>query len=365
MNVLLAQADALHIPLADESVHVVVTSPPYFGLRDYGAPGQLGLERQPDCLGWATGNPCGECYVCRMVAVFREVRRVLRDDGTLWLNLGDSYNGSGGAGGDYNAGGLREGQPRYPGRRVLGLKPKDLIGVPWRVALALQADGWWLRSEIIWAKSNPMPESVTDRPTRGHEYVFLLTKSKRYYYDQDAIREPNRPSTLDRYRYPLIGNNLKLYYGQRQDVKRINPIIDRPGHKELLARRGRNARTVWTVATRSYSGAHFAVYPPALVEPCIKAGSSEHGCCARCGAPWKRADGGWRPVCSCGVEERQPCVVLDPFVGSGTTAMVARQLGRRGIGLDLNYTYLDQQARARLQLSAVTNRKNQKEKIHE
>ncbi|MBY6273924.1 MAG: hypothetical protein CW346_17265, partial [Bacillaceae bacterium] len=225
----------------------MVTSPPYFGLRNYGVDGQIGLESTV------------EEYVQTMVEVFREVRRVLRKDGTLWLNLGDSYNGSGGAGGDYAEGGLKEGQPKYPGRRLDGLKPKDLIGVPWRVAFALQADGWYLRSDIIWSKPNPMPESVTDRPTKAHEYVFLLAKSERYFYDADAIREPH---TVD-----WIGRNIKSAKGNkdRNDGGKAcetgNPA-------------GRNKRSVWEISTKPFPEAHFATFPPELPEICILAGTS-------------------------------------------------------------------------------------------
>lgn len=217
-----------------------------FQLRDYQVDGQIGLE------------PTVDAYVQKLVLVFREVRRVLRDDGVLWLNIDDSYNGSGGAGGDYNKGGKREGQPKYPGHRVAGLKPKDLIGVPWRVAFALQADGWYLRSDNIWAKSSCTPDSVKDRPLRFHEYVFLFSKSRQYFYRHGA------------------------------------------GEK----------RSVWLIKSQQYRGAHFATYPEKLVEPCILAGTKEGD------------------------------VVLDPFVGSGTTVVVAQALGRVGIGLDLNAAYL-------------------------
>lgn len=275
--------------LPDQSVHTIVTSPPYWGLRDYGIEGQIGLEETP-----------GE-YVERLVEIFREARRVLRDDGTLWLNLGDSYNGSGGAGGDYAAGGLGEGQPRYPGRSVGALKPKDLVGIPWRVAFALQADGWWLRSDIIWAKPNPMPESVRDRPTKAHEYIFMLAKSQRYYYDQDAIREPHsgdwgNPRPNPGYYVPG-SKGPKGTSGRGYKTLHI-------GHPK-----GRNKRTVWTVPTKPFKGAHFAVFPPDLIRPCILAGCPPGG------------------------------IVLDPFFGSGTVGVVARQEGRHYIGIELNPGY--------------------------
>lgn len=316
--------------MPDSSVQCVVTSPPYFGLRDYGVAGQIGLE------------PTVEEYVAVMVEMFREVRRILRPDGTLWLNLGDSYNGSGGAGGDYGPGGLREGQPRYPGRRLEGLKPKDLIGVPWRVAFALQADGWYLRSDIIWAKPNPMPESVTDRPTKSHEYVFLLTKSPHYYYDADAIREPHSS--------------------------------ERP----LKVPTGRNRRSVWTIATQPFPDAHFATFPEELPRLCILAGTSPYAC-PHCGAPWRRVvervshsqpveerygrvghngmppqQSGWfwtpptvigqrwEPTCACdGNDGSGRCIVLDPFWGSGTTGQVALELGRVAWGVELNPEYIE------------------------
>jgi len=261
MSVLLVRSDARSIPLADKSVHCCVTSPPYWGLRDYGTAEQLGLEDTP------------EAYVANMVEVFREVRRVLRDDGSLWLNLGDSYASSPASGGEQSAtmtGGEHKRTPRTRYTRPPGLKPKDLVGIPWRVAFALQADGWYLRSDIIWHKPNPMPESVRDRPTKAHEYLFLLTKSKRYYYDADAI----------------------------------NPA-------------GRNKRSVWTVATAPYAGAHFAVFPPKLIEPCILAGCPEGG------------------------------TVLDPFAGSGTTGRVAIANRRRAVLCDVNAEYLSKQATKR------------------
>jgi hypothetical protein len=293
--------------------------------------------------------------------------------------MGDSYNGSGGAGGDYNAGGLKEGQPRYPGRNVGNLKPKDLCGIPWMLAFALRADGWYLRSDIIWSKPNPMPESVRDRPTKSHEYLFLLSKSARYFYDQDAIREPIAESTAGDHR-------LGWYTAGRPKRDFPTERPDRGGGLLQPNPAGRNRRTVWNIATVPYSGAHFATFPPALVEPCIKAGTSECGCCPECGAPWERVmdykanytkreparvpgnsntkvdssgwepplieNKGWQPICSCGHEETVPCIVLDPFVGSGTTVQVARQLGRQGIGLDLSMEYLGL-ARKRLELDKL------------
>ena len=368
--------------LPDESVHCVVTSPPYWGLRNYGEDGQIGLESTP------------ELFVETMVRVFREVRRVLRSDGVCWLNLGDSYCGGGGfypdAPSNATSKAGRQGveslgvgmgiKPQW------GLKPKDLVGIPWRVALALQADGWWLRSDVIWSKPNPMPESVTDRPTKAHEYVFLLTKSARYFYDADAIREDNSNSAL---------------------TECVNNAKDRPhngewpsgsGGRMASVSNGRNKRTVWAIPTQPFPLAHFATYPEALVRPCILAGTSEHGCCPKCGVPWTRvverketgdtqkmADGwdtgsgghgtihrdgrepgetgvpvtvpvttGWAATCECArggdsfpPEPRDPipCTVLDPFSGAGTTGVVSRKLGRDYIGVELNPEYAEMSER--------------------
>jgi DNA modification methylase len=272
--------------LPDEVVQAVITSPPYWGLRDYGTPGQLGIEKTP------------EEYIKKMVGIFREVRRVLRGAGTVWLNMGDSYKGSGGAGGDYNEGGLKEGQPKYGPKFASNLKPKDLCGIPWRLALALQADGWWLRSDIIWAKPNPMPESVTDRPTKAHEYLFLLTKSAKYFYDADAVREPAQDWGLrDR-------TNLR---GGTEDPKLKHHGLTDANN----AATGRNKRTVWTIATQPYPEAHFATFPEKLVEPCILAGS------------------------------REGDTVMDPFMGSGTVALVAIKHQRHFIGCDINPKYVE------------------------
>ncbi len=346
-----------------ESVHCVVTSPPYWGLRDYGTATWVGGDESCDHLGpprnqsdtstpgiyadgtsryrdgWnpemqtkqiAMGTPyrdacrkCGatrqdaqigleptpEAYVANMVSVFREVRRVLRDDGTVWLNLGDSYANTGGMTGgtngkDGSAG--RVARMFTGGYRPLtgGLKPKDLVGIPWRVAFALQADGWYLRSDIIWAKPNPMPESVTDRPTKAHEYLFLLSKSPRYYFDADAVREPDagtdHPRTIG-----LPQPSLEPSGGIAGAHTGIRTAEGRNGT-------GRNIRTVWTVATQPYPGAHFATFPEKLVEPCILAGCPSLG------------------------------TVLDPFAGSGTVGRVAQRLSRRAVLIDLNPEYLVQ-----------------------
>lgn len=281
--------------MPEKSMHCCVTSPPYFGLRDYGVDGQIGLEPTP-----------GE-FVQALVAVFREVRRVLRDDGTCWVNLGDSYNaynGNRGASkGDANSRHheIMPGQPKGAGLTVPTLKNKDLIGIPWRVAFALQDDGWYLRQDIIWNKPNPMPESVRDRCTKAHEYVFLLSKSPRYYFDGHAIKEPAAESSLARLAQPTLAQQV----GSARVPGKTN------GNMKAVGGEMRNKRSVWTVTTQPYKGAHFATFPPALIEPCILAGCP--------------ADG----------------TVLDPFGGSGTTAGVALALGRNAILCELNPEYAE------------------------
>jgi DNA modification methylase len=302
MEYIIYQGDALDTlrTLPDASVHCCVTSPPYWGLRDYGVNGQLGLESTPDQ------------YVARMVEVFREVRRVLRDDGTLWLNLGDSYNGymanQHGTGLETKRQSARKYIEPGAGLRFKGLKPKDLVGIPWRVAFALQSDGWWLRQDIIWHKPNPMPESVRDRCTKAHEYVFLLTKSERYFYDADAIKVDASSATIERNKHGFNG----AFKGQFRGTPGEERFQDgRPIEAPEFCKDGKaNRRSVWTVTTKPYSGAHFAVMPPDLVEPCIKAGCPEGG------------------------------TVLDPFAGSGTTLAVANSLGRDAIGIELNASYI-------------------------
>jgi len=298
----LIQADARNIPLKNESVQCVVTSPPYWGLRDYQADGQIGLEATP------------EEYVSTMVDVFREVWRVLKGDGIVWLNLGDCYATGAGQGFVPGGGGQGNRWKRNTGHwqpnrlKIPGLKPKDLVGIPWRVGFALQADGWYLRSDIIWNKPNPMPESVTDRPTKSHEYLFLLTKRSRYYYDAEAIKEPSvwgEPNSPRSIKSPH-GQGFTRRAKQDQNGKRQYTGFDdryfTKGHLEK-----RNKRSVWTVSTAPFSGAHFATFPPKLIQPCILAGS-------------KPGD-----------------IVLDPFCGSGTTMRVAESFNRIGIGCDLTY----------------------------
>lgn len=330
--------DALQ-KIDDCMIQCAVTSPPYWGLRDYGVDGQIGLEPTP------------EEYVEKMVEVFREVRRVLRDDGTLWLNLGDCY-AAGNRGGDTGRSGLqgstesqdeskkgraasfrRDRRPREdnPHKSVLGLRPKNLIGIPWRAALALQADGWWLRSDIVWAKPNPIPESVKDRPTRAHEYIFLFTKSAKYFYDADAIAEPLAASSLRRIQQATFDK-------QTGGPKDYGPESNRSARRALVNLKGRimppqieddpnrykgmttrNKRTVWTIPTQPFPQAHFATFPQKLVEPCVLAGSVLDD---------------W---------------ILDPFVGADTTGIVALRHGRRFIGIDLNENYLRNLALPRLQ----------------
>ena len=270
-----------------------VTSPPYFGLRDYGHDGQIGLEQTP------------EQYITAMVEVFRCVRDVLSDDGTLWLNIGDSYNAYNGNRGRSTSfqQATDEALPKLPkgaGLTVPTLKNKDLIGIPWMLAFALRADGWYLRQDIIWHKPNPMPESVRDRCTKAHEYVFLLSKSQRYFYNHEAAMEPVAASTVERLNQP----KLHQQEGSKRVPGKTNGNMKAVGRTDL-----RNRRSVWTVATRPYKGAHFATFPPALIEPCILAGS------------------------------RTGDIVLDPFMGSGTTAEVSIQHNRQYMGCELNLEY--------------------------
>jgi len=469
--------------MGDESVQCCVTSPPYWGLRDYGLPasvwcGGRGCEHEwgeyerpgmsggtasekvqikgadnfqivaPStqafcqlCGAWRGSlglEPTPELYVEHLVEIFREVRRVLRDDGVLWLNLGDSYASSppGNKGNWTPKQASNAGSLDHKGTLAPGLKPKDLVGIPWRVAFALQADGWWLRSDIIWHKPNCMPESVTDRPTKAHEYVFLLSKSARYFYDGDAIREPLTDATIERskYRWQRTQDgggsepSMKGYDYGAQDFgdMHVNPAgrnrrtvwtvaenhhplfayllanlaSDNPEYlDELLDRYSDDItlkKDIWTVPTHSFKGSHFATFPPALIEPMIKAGTSERGCCAECGAPWERVvdykgecepqrvggpktqagiyssvnrAGGfypenkntidWQPACACGVDvdsgaldpntgagidvrqpfEPIPCTVLDPFAGACTVGLVADRLQRDAILIELNPEY--------------------------
>jgi DNA modification methylase len=473
------QGDVLGgIPLPDESVHCVVTSPPYWGLRDYGTAkweggsvdcthkrvgnrdsrprsglqgglatvndaqepayreqckcgalridAQLGLEATPDCgrhdttilelkadlafddfvtinqelrvdVRYEAGDvpthlrqyfqpqqPCGMCYVCRMVQVFREVRRVLRKDGTLWLNLGDSYNGLK-VGNTETHKNPRAVTSMFTKQPAPNLKEKDLCMIPARVALALQADGWWIRSEITWCKRAPMPESVTDRPTSATEKIYLLTKSAKYFYDADAVREPYNESSLGRYAY-------QFGLGPAAAVAKSPAVGDGTAHSTAPNPAGRNMWSYWLLSPEPFPAAHFATFPTEIPRRAILAGTSEHGCCSECGAPWKRvvereigdptgwrqsesasekhagriAQGlvstksgfnrgskedyyanaprtlttGWQPTCAHKDAPLVPAVCLDPFSGAGTTVMTALRLGRRGIGLELNPEYV-------------------------
>lgn len=296
--------------LPDKSIHCCVTSPPYYGLRDYGHDSQIGLEETP------------EAYVAKLVEVFREVKRVLRDDGTLWLNLGDSYAAqrggthqpaeslSGGISGK-TIQGDNVNRDRFDGynptrnAHKIGLKHKDLIGIPWMVAFALRADGWYLRQDIIWHKPNPMPESVTDRCTKSHEYIFLLSKSQKYYYDQEAVNEPLQESSIKRNKTGWNGNQERGYTNGLQ-----NNMSKYLGSDAAKSATTRNKRSVWTVTTKPFNGAHFATFPEDLIVDMIKAGCPEDG------------------------------IVLDPFMGAGTTAVVARKLNRNYIGYELNPDYI-------------------------
>lgn len=399
--------------LEDESVHMIWTSPPYFGLRDYGEDDQIGLEPTPDE------------FVEALVEVMREAKRVLRSDGTLWLNLGDSYVGKSSAAwregsaraanGDYRDDGHSRRNRNGVGP-IEGLKPKDLIGIPWRVAFALQEDGWYLRSDIIWAKGisrqnaftqqmihsilknggspellqrvlqdmdlytgNPMPESVKSRPSSAHEHIFLFSKSEKYFYDYMAAKEP---SVSD---HPS-GNGFKREH--RLSYKDENGARGNEEQWEITPHR--NPRNVWCIPTKPFRGAHFATSPEALVEPCVEIGSSEGGCCYKCGTPLERvirtvedtggiknvgtgdnlqgdrkgsnpidydrlkikgAGGitpqkkvfeGWEPSCECDTEEDPiPCTVLDPFMGAATTLLIADKLGRNSVGIELNPEYVE------------------------
>ncbi|MBA3725792.1 MAG: site-specific DNA-methyltransferase [Armatimonadetes bacterium] len=290
-RIIIGDAETCLKDMPEESVHAIVTSPPYWFLRDYGVKGQIGLE------------PTVDQYVRRLVKVFRKARRVLRHDGTLWLNLGDSYIGSGKAAGrkDVRQFGARA-RSSHQNVRIAtpssgNLSPKNLAGIPWRVALAMQRDGWLLRCDIIWHKPNCTPESVKDRPTRCHEYMFLFSKGRRYYYDSDALREPHMASSLRRMRYahrPPPGSASPR--GRSNSLRSI----------DMCHPLGKNKRSVWTVPVALFKGPHYAVFPPKLIEPCILAGSPVGG------------------------------TVLDPFVGSGTTIEVALANGRHAIGIDID-----------------------------
>lgn len=494
MSLLLLHSDARDIPLADKSVQCCVTSPPYWGFRLYegvepsvwgGDPacrhvfgdvttaskrghagdkstlvgtqtallskeatqqgavcqkcgawcGVLGGESLHDGLCWARSELCNQCYVCHIRMVAQEFWRVLRDDGTFWLNISDSYSSGGRASyGTWSAESIQAShtaikdaiRPPQP----VGLKSKNLIGIPWRVALALQSDGWILRSDIIWHKPSCMPESVRDRPTRAHEHVFLFSKQSNYFYDVEAISEPlsttaNAQRTTNYYdtseRGPRDGGNrgldafaAKMRAARKSDaagingrnVQAINAEAQRRdtvgtfnNNPRLRPNVTRNSRDVWSIPTHAFSGQHFACFPPALVERCLCAGTSEAGCCPQCRAPWVRqmeretafmggsaqagrsqaeinSNGKWAgrqqgnvniksgpvvfssttgfaPSCRCDAGALVPCRVLDPFAGSGTTGLVARALRRDAILMDASFHYLHDIARERLSLTAL------------
>lgn len=348
--------------MPDNFVNCVVTSPPYWGLRDYGHDQQIGLESTPDE------------YVAQMVDVFAEVYRVLRDDGTVWLNLGDSYVATGG---DYKNG--SQGHNSVVGKtspqscpekgrversKAINLPSKNLVGMPWRVAFALQEFGWYLRQDIIWNKPNPMPESVEDRCTKSHEYVFLLSKSAKYYFDHEAIKEPKAYSTLTDTRTNENGKRRNRNYPGAQQNNGGTNLGGPDGN--------RNKRSVWKITLKPFADAHFATFPIELPSLCILAGTSEHGCCANCGTPWQRiikkekmeirrsnrqnkmgkfgktqSSGtmlkpatsqtiGWQQMCDCDEFEITPAIVYDPFMGAGTTALAALKYSRYFIGSEIN-----------------------------
>ncbi len=363
------------------SVHAVVTSPPYYGMRDYQAQGQLGLEATV------------EAFIERTVEVFRQVRRVLRRDGTCWVNMGDTYAAKK-ASRRIDGTGKRSSDPEDKFNHCPpGFKDKDLMLLPARLAIALHADGWWIRRDVIWHKPNPTPESADDRPTSCHEYLFMLTKRQDYYYDRIAVEEAASESERTR-RVAQALRGHKATYTLRRDAQDFQPKPGATGcarsaeARQFLAIKGtRNRRSVWKIATHRYRGAHSATFPEKLVEPCIKASTSEKGACGLCGAPWTRilrpaeeyravllenlgrnhgassggealvhgrrgfamsgkknlrADyqtTGWRKACGCELGGTVPAIVLDPFMGSGTTAAVALKLGRQFIGIEISEEY--------------------------
>ena len=365
--------------IADKSVHCCVTSPPYWGLRDYGNEGQLGLEPTPTE------------YIEELVKVFREIYRVLRDDGTLWLNIGDSYASfRDGKVTPDTARGESDGTLVEKGKASnrmassfvnTSIKHKDVVGIPWRLAFALQADGWYLRQDIIWAKPNPMPESVLDRCTKSHEYIFLLTKSPKYFFDSRAIQEDakTKPGATwqERKEAGATAGNVIVGDGTRNGTQRV---VHGKGVTSNLTRQDgtRNRRSVWTINVKPFKEAHFATFPPELIEPCILSGTSEFGVCNQCGKQYERKmekgtiperktrdntlgvhpnrltttrlnsvdmvaipqhQVGWQKTCECIDSQPVPATVLDPFLGSGTTGLVAQKYGRNWIGCEINPEY--------------------------
>lgn len=365
--------------LPSGSVHTIITSPPYWGLRRYGTDPQVWPGPLPPCppdehewstdqvyrgsttrrgafehftnkkppkeARWFENTVCARCgawrgelgleptpdlYVEHIVEIFREARRVLRRDGTLWLNIGDTYASE--AKGGFPTSEIQSHNRGSHFARISfnhGLKKKDLVGIPWRVALALQADGWYLRSDIIWSKTSAMPENVTDRPTKTHEYLFLLTRDRHYYFDHVAIQEP--------------------CVSAQRDIKRMLDQRGKAGNSDATQMSGpvmRNRRSVWSLAVSSFRGAHFATFPVKLVEPCVLAGTSAMGCCANCGAPYRRFlpkkhKDKWVPTCSCDSGRTVPCTVLDPFNGAATTGVAALMHGRNYVGIELKREYIE------------------------
>ena len=429
MSHLIINGDARHIPLADNSVHCCVTSPPYYALRDYqtgrwegGDPQcshrmgcQVAQTKHPNAantvaIGIRPGVDASQCrlcgatridrqiglektpeqYIAELVSVFREVRRVLRPDGCCWINIGDSYSGYHGNKNSEIPTSATNGWTRGTNENLRtstanrnGLKVKDLIGIPWMLAFALRADGWYLRSEIIWHKRSPMTESVKDRPTKAHEQVFLLSKSPKYFYDWFSVLEKASTNPVSQARRNRTDNGTV----GRKGLQGTRYGQSGNGKNEDSQTGQRNLRSVWPLSNESFRGSHYATFPTKLVKPMIMAGTSEKGCCPACGAPWKRivtkeriatrpgtnskvnrasdhedspynghsgavvgnrdpnrhatkyVHVGWKPTCQCGIEETVPCVVLDPFGGAGTTCLVAEQLGRMGIGVELGPQY--------------------------
>jgi DNA modification methylase len=427
MKISFAQGDVMRVPLADKSVHCIITSPPYWALRNYDtdeyAELEMGKEPLHDCNGAFTGDSCGECFVCHVRQYAREFWRVLRDDGTFWLNLGDSY--ASGKGSCKNPGGGKSSLQGHAAKKragayrlnrgnksdlnKMGLKPKDLCGVPWRTALALQADGWTLRAAPPWIKPNPMPESTKDRPNTAHEYWFMLTKGKKCYSDMEVVKQestdklkgkdnPYEAAHREREMRPnKAGRHWRtndfIRVALESKIRNIKKILN--GSGLLLDDNGMPEMLHFN--TTGYSGAHFASFNPDMIEPIVQFSTSEHGVCPRCGAPWVRvvkkgyrapvdeekiaemeAKGvprqkanlygsdrkgehyaedpdktvGWEPSCMCEAPAPVPAIVLDPFAGTGVTCMVASKLGRIGIGLELSAKYANL-ARQRTGLRAL------------
>ena len=359
-------ASAILAEFPTGSVDCIITSPPYWQLRDYGIPSQIGLEQ-------TRAN-----YLAVLTQLFRDARRVLADHGSLWLNLGDSYN-SNESGSTLTKRGRQKPHNRVGRRLAVDLKPKDMVGMPWEVAFALRQDGWWLRSDVIWSKPNAMPESVTDRPTKSHEYVFLLTKRAQYFYDQEAVREPHSPD----------GRQATMIASNGAGVTTHENYRGRQG-AERWPNSGRNSRSVWEIPTQPTADAHFATYPEELVRRCLLASCPEWVCTV-CGSPRQRevsityvnpgnrqSNGARKPEdhrasgvrtmaggkrlekrvstdgwSDCGHGSYRPGIVLDPFMGSGTTALVARKHGRHSVGIELNAEYADMAARRLQQLSLL------------